>query len=113
MIHLLVAKHYHAGRSVALIALPDAGRIYVLPYCRDVMGGLRGTGLVVIASIVHLILCYSVIDIHFQSPVVSGIPPVWPETKPHSKRIVLIVADGESITARPQCRNHQSNCCIF
>lgn len=66
------------------------------------MGALRGIGLVVIATLVHIIFCYSVIDIHFQSPVISGIPPVRPDTKPHSKRIVLIVADGESATAHAQ-----------
>lgn len=76
------------------------------------MGALRGIGLVVTATIVHLILCYSVIDIHFQSPVSSGIPPVWPDTKPHSKRIVLIVADGEPTAAHAPNGKHQHCGCI-
>ena len=54
--------------------------------------------LVVLAIVVHCVLCYSVIDIHFQSPVLHDISPVSPETEPPAKRLVLIVADGNILT---------------
>lgn len=44
--------------------------------------------------IVHLILAFSVIDIHFQTPIVHGIAPVEPETEAPARRVILIVADG-------------------
>lgn len=54
----------------------------------------RAWGLVAAAVVVHLILCYSVIDIHFKSPVIPGVQPVQPDTVAPAKRLVLIVADG-------------------
>lgn len=53
---------------------------------------------VVVSGIaVHLVLTYSVIDIHFQTPIIAGIPPV-PVTSLHlsppAKRLLLFVADG-------------------
>lgn len=50
--------------------------------------------LVLAAVVVHVVLCYSVIDIHFQSPVIAGVQPVQPDTAGPAKRLVLLVADG-------------------
>jgi hypothetical protein len=52
------------------------------------------TQLILAAIAVHTILCYSVIDIHFQSPIISGVPPVPPGTVAPAKRLFFIVADG-------------------
>lgn len=48
----------------------------------------------VFALLVHIILTYSVVDIHFQSPIVPGVDPVEPDTVTPAKRLVLVVADG-------------------
>ncbi|GMH32997.1 hypothetical protein BSKO_00831 [Bryopsis sp. KO-2023] len=50
--------------------------------------------LVAVGTVVHLALTYSVIDIHFQTPVVRGIEPVGFRGAPAAKRVFLIVADG-------------------
>jgi predicted AlkP superfamily pyrophosphatase or phosphodiesterase len=49
---------------------------------------------VIVAVVVHVILCYSVIDIHFQSPIIPGVQPVPPNTVAPARRLVFIVADG-------------------
>jgi predicted AlkP superfamily pyrophosphatase or phosphodiesterase len=51
----------------------------------------------IFAFAVHVILCYSVIDIHFQSPIVHGIQRVEPQTIAPAKRLIFIVADGETL----------------
>jgi GPI ethanolamine phosphate transferase 1 len=51
----------------------------------------------IFAFAVHVILCYSVIDIHFQSPIIQGIQRVAPQTTAPAKRLVFIVADGEAL----------------
>lgn len=90
---LALVNVYNTSVQLSMTCMPNPT---LREACKSDMGPVRGLGLVVIATVVHLILCYSVIDIHFQSPVIEGITPVWPTTKPHAKRIVLVVADGAS-----------------
>ncbi|CAD7698334.1 unnamed protein product [Ostreobium quekettii] len=52
------------------------------------------SALVCLGVAVHLVLAYSVIDIHFQTPVVPGIAPLPVNISAPAKRVVLIVADG-------------------
>jgi phosphatidylinositol glycan class N len=46
--------------------------------------------------LVHLIIFYSIFDVYFKSPIVSGVEPIERLTlKPSpAKRLVLFVADG-------------------
>lgn len=66
----------------------------------------RTWGLVLAAVAVHVILCYSVIDIHFQSPIISGVQPVQPSTVAPAKRLVLLVADGAPLRHCGACSGH-------
>lgn len=70
---------------------------------RSVEQGSRPWFLIFTGIVVHLILCYSIIDIHFQTPVVQGIKPVRPDVPALAKRVVLIVADGAAPSSPPRC----------
>eukprot|EP00854_Cymbomonas_tetramitiformis_P015911 gene15911-18867_t len=50
--------------------------------------------LVVLGVVVHLLLVASIFDIHFQTPVVRGLDPVWPTMEAPAQRLVIFVADG-------------------
>lgn len=75
-------------------ALPTLGILADTARIPSGMSLRRNLLRVLAVVVVHLVLCYSVIDIHFQSPIVHGIPPVAPNTTAPAKRLVLIVADG-------------------
>ncbi|KAI9678233.1 MAG: Glycosyl phosphatidyl inositol anchor synthesis [Caeruleum heppii] len=62
------------------------------------MAGVNRTGFLAIAVIFHLIYIYSIFDIYFVSPIVSGMREFHVERPPGvdapSKRLVLFVGDG-------------------
>ncbi|CBF79187.1 hypothetical protein AN7049.2 [Aspergillus nidulans FGSC A4] len=62
------------------------------------MARLGRTGFLTLAVVFHLIYAYSIFDIYFVSPIVSGMRPFRVEREPGSeapaKRLVLFVADG-------------------
>lgn len=66
-------------------------------------GGWSRLGLICSAILVHTILCYSVIDIHFRSPVIPDVTTIPPGTVAPAKRLVLVVADGAVPLMSTEC----------
>ena len=51
--------------------------------------------LIFVGVFVHLVLLFSIFDVYYQSPLVSGLTPHRPNAvPPPAKRLVLFVADG-------------------
>ena len=62
------------------------------------MARLRRVGFLTLAVVFHLIYAYSIFDIYFVSPIVSGMRSFGverePDSKPPAQRLFLFVADG-------------------
>ncbi|OJJ46484.1 hypothetical protein ASPZODRAFT_132554 [Penicilliopsis zonata CBS 506.65] len=62
------------------------------------MARLGRVGFLTLAVVFHLIYAYSIFDIYFVSPIVSGMSPFHverePESEPPAQRLMLFVADG-------------------
>jgi predicted AlkP superfamily pyrophosphatase or phosphodiesterase len=50
--------------------------------------------LVCLGVFVHVLFVLSIFDIYFQTPVLQNLSPVWPQSAPPAKRLVIFVADG-------------------
>lgn len=50
--------------------------------------------IIILGFFVQLILLFSIFDIYFKSPIISGIPDQQIDYKPPADRLVLFVADG-------------------
>lgn len=50
--------------------------------------------IITIGFFVHIIFLFSIFDIYFKSPVITGIPPRPELTDAPANRLVLFVADG-------------------
>ena len=62
------------------------------------MARLRRVGFLTLAVVFHLVYAYSIFDIYFVSPIVTGMRSFSakrePDSKPPAQRLVLFVADG-------------------
>ena len=52
------------------------------------------TALISLGIVFHAVYIWSIFDIYFKSPIIHGMEPVFPETAPPAKRLVVFVADG-------------------
>ena len=56
--------------------------------------GMEVKTFIISTIVVHLIFFLSIFDIYLTSPVITGLEPVKPTSKPLAKRLVFISADG-------------------
>ncbi|KKK23926.1 GPI-anchor biosynthetic protein [Aspergillus ochraceoroseus] len=87
-----------ASRTAFSHSTPSLGGSWRKGSQFPIMARLGRTGFVTLAVIFHLIYCYSIFDIYFVSPIVSGMRSFQverdPGTSAPAKRLVLFVADG-------------------